>query len=41
MIEKGFQFVTVGSDSRFISNGAKSTVEELKGTLKSELSKAY
>ena len=32
---------TVGADSRFISNGAKSTVEELKGTVKSELSKAY
>ncbi len=41
MIEKGFQFVTVGADSRFISAGAKNTVENLKGTVKSELSKAY
>ena len=41
MIEKGFQFVTVGSDSRFISAGAKNTVEKLKGKTKSELSKAY
>ena len=41
MIEKGFQFVTVGSDSRFISAGAKNTVEKLKGKTISELSKAY
>ena len=41
MIEKGFQFVTVGADSRFISAGAKNTVENLKGKVKSELSKAY
>ena len=41
MIDKGFQFVTVGSDSRFVATGAKNTVENLKGTTKSELSKAY
>ena len=41
MIEKGFQFVTVGADSRFISAEAKNTVENLKGTVKSELSKTY
>ena len=41
MIKKGFQFVTVGSDARFISAGAKKTVESLKGEIKSELSKTY
>ena len=41
MIKKGFQFVTVGSDNRFITNGAKNTVENLKGKAKTELSKGY
>ena len=41
MIKKGFQFVTVGSDARFIGAGAKKTVESLKGEVKSELSKTY
>ena len=41
MIEKGFQFVTVGSDSRFISAGAKATIDSLKDTVKSEISKTY
>lgn len=41
MIKKGFQFVTVGSDNRFITNGAKNTVENLKGKTKTELSKGY
>ena len=41
MIKKGFQFVTVGSDNRFVSSGAKNTVEKLKGISKPELSKGY
>ena len=31
MIKKGFQFVTVGSDQRFMSSGAKSVLQRLKG----------
>ena len=30
MIEMGFQLVTVGSDQRYMSSGAKSVVEKLK-----------
>ena len=30
MIEMGFQFVTVGSDKRFISAGAKSVISKLR-----------
>ena len=30
MINKGFQFVTVMSDQRFISGGAKATLSKLK-----------
>lgn len=31
MIGKGFQFVTIGSDSRFIAAGAKAIVEAMRG----------
>jgi len=41
MIDKGFQFVTVGSEQRFMSSGAKSVVEKLKGKSKGVESKTY
>ena len=40
MIDKGFNLVTVGSDSRYITAGAKSDLEKLKG-IKSTKSKGY
>lgn len=40
MIKKGFQLVTVGSDQRFMSSGAKNALEKLKGT-KTKESKGY
>ncbi len=40
MLEKGFNLVTVGSDSRYISAGAKSDLEKLKG-IKGSKSKGY
>ena len=40
MIKKGFQLVTVGSDQRFMSSGAKSVLQKLKGT-KNKESKGY
>ena len=40
MINKGFNLVTVGSDSRYISAGAKIDLEKLKG-FKSTQSKGY
>jgi len=41
MIDKGFDLVTVGSDQRFMSSGAKSAVESIKGTKKGQESKGY
>ena len=41
MIDKGFNLVTVGSDSRYIVSGAKSDLEKLKGTKKGPESKGY
>jgi 4-hydroxy-2-oxoheptanedioate aldolase len=41
MIEKGFNLVTVGSDSRYIASGAKSDLEKLKGTKRDPESKGY
>ena len=35
MITKGFNLVTIGSDQRFLSSGAKQAVEEIKGAKKS------
>ena len=40
MLDKGFNLVTVGSDSRYISAGAKADLEKLKG-IKSSKSKGY
>ncbi len=40
MIEKGFNLVTVGSDSRYIGAGAQSDLEKLKG-IKRTKSKGY
>ena len=31
MISKGFNLVTVGSDQRFMSSGAKNSIEKFKG----------
>ncbi len=41
MIEMGFRMVTVGSDQRYMSAGAKSVVEKLKKIKSREESKAY
>jgi len=41
MIDKGFNLVTVGSDSRYIASGAKSDLEKLKGSKKGFESKGY
>ena len=41
MITKGFNLVTIGSDQRFLSSGAKQAVEEIKGTKKSQDIKGY
>ena len=41
MISKGFDLVTVGSDQRFISTGAKSVLEKIKGSKKGSESKGY
>ena len=40
MIKKGFNLVTVGSDSRYITEGAKADLEKLKG-IKETKSKGY
>ena len=40
MIDKGFNLVTVGSDSRYIAAGSKSDLEKLKG-MKGSKSKGY
>ena len=41
MISKGFNLVTIGSDQRFMSSGAKSVVERIKGKKKNTDSKGY
>ena len=41
MIEKGFNLVTVGSDQRFMSSGAKTAIEKIKETKKGPDSKGY
>ena len=41
MINKGFNLVTVGSDSRYIASGAKSDLEKLKGIKIGTQSKGY
>ena len=40
MIKKGFQLVTVASDQRFMSSGAKTVLEKLKG-IKNKEGKGY
>ena len=41
MISKGFDLVTVGSDQRFMSSGAKSVIDKIKGTKKKPDTKGY
>tara|TARA_B100000575_G_scaffold218523_1_gene179043 strand:- start:112 stop:903 length:792 start_codon:yes stop_codon:yes gene_type:complete len=41
MISKGFDLVTVGSDQRFMSSGAKSVVDKIKGSKKKPDIKGY
>ena len=41
MIENGFNLVTVGSDQRFMSSGAKTAIEKIKGTKEGPDSKGY
>ena len=41
MISKGFNLVTVGSDQRFMSSGAKATIDKIKGKKSKEDSKGY
>mgnify|MGYP003326248555 FL=1 len=41
MISKGFDLVTIGSDQRFISEGAKSIVEKIKDLKKGTTAKGY
>jgi len=41
MIDKGFNFVTIGADQRAMSAGAKAIVEKMKGSTNKEESKAY
>ena len=41
MISKGFNLVTVGADQRFMSAGAKTAIEKIKGTKKGSETKGY
>ena len=41
MLEKGFNFVTIASDLRALSAGAKSVVDKMKGTVKREETGTY
>ena len=41
MISKGFNLVTIGSDQRFMSAGAKDAVESIKGLKKGQDTKGY
>ena len=41
MIDRGFNLVTVGSDQRFMSAGAKNSVEKIKNIKKKEEAKGY
>ena len=41
MIDKGFNFVTIGADQRALSSGAKAVVDKMKGSSKKDESKAY
>ena len=41
MVSKGFDLVTVGSDQRFMSAGAKAAIESIKGIKKGQESRGY
>ena len=41
MITKGFDLVTVGSDQRFMSAGAKAAIQKIKGPKKRSDIKGY
>jgi 4-hydroxy-2-oxoheptanedioate aldolase len=41
MISIGFNLVTVGSDQRFMSAGAKEAIQNIKGLKKEKESKGY
>ena len=41
MISKGFNLVTVGSDQRFMSSGAKTAIEKIKGKIEGVDTKGY
>ena len=41
MIKKGFQLVTIGSDQRFMSTGAKESISKFKKTKSKTESKSY
>ena len=41
MIDKGFNFVTIASDQRLMTSGAKSIIEKFKGHQKFKESKGY
>ena len=41
MIDKGFNFVTIGADQRAMSSGAKAIVDKMKGPIKKEESSTY
>ena len=41
MISEGFNLVTVGSDQRFMSAGAKKAVNKIKGEEKGTETKGY
>ena len=41
MISKGFNLVTIGSDQRFMSSGAKLIIEKIKGKNRAQDTKGY
>ena len=41
MVKAGFDLVTIGADQRFMSSGAKTAVEKIKGIKKEKESKGY
>jgi 4-hydroxy-2-oxoheptanedioate aldolase len=41
MIDKGFNFVTIGADQRAMSAGAKAIVEKMKGSINKKESDTY
>ena len=41
MISKGFDLVTIGSDQRFMSSGARAAIESIKNIKKGQESKGY